>query len=94
MTEYDSPPYGPEMSPEEDAWHERELARGDLAYAPDRMNCYKCRPPLLQRLRRRFFHRCDLPVGVSRRVVRRGPILEPHRDPTSSYVLDCGHLGF
>lgn len=94
MTEYDSPPYGQEMSPEEAAWHDAQEARGELAGAPDRMQCYKCRPSLLQRLRRRLFHRYDLPVGVSRRVVRLGPILEPRRDPTSSYVLECEHLAF
>lgn len=58
----------------------------ELAMLPDFMECYDCG-------RQHLMVMTD-PWGfkfVWRRPVGLGPIAEAHRDPTQTYVLECGH---
>lgn len=72
----------------EERYAEEQLARGELAGAPDEMPCHQChleagnKPDLTEE------------TVVRRQVVGVGPVLEAHRDPTASYRLECGHLAF
>jgi len=65
-----------EMTEEE--WDERQVARGELAGAPDTMECYECLG-------------FDGIHFIMQKVVKLGPIVEAHRDPTQTYILECGH---
>lgn len=79
--------YGPPTEEEaaEEAYYEREMARGELCGAPEEMGCFTCaREAGLDYMAPDK----DLP---QRKVVKMGPIVEAHRDPTASYVLSCGH---
>ena len=59
-----------------------------LAFLPDEMECYDCGRNLPKSITQ---------VGslgmhyMMRRVVGEGPVIEAHRDPTSTYRLVCGH---
>jgi hypothetical protein len=61
-----------------DRWHEKELARGELAFCADTAECYECRG-------------FDGVHCETRKIVALGHVVEAHRDPTQSYVLECGH---
>jgi hypothetical protein len=61
-----------------DAYCEQELARGHLAFQPHELECYECGG----------FNGRDF---VMRKVVKLGNVVEQRRDPTQTYVLDCGH---
>ena len=61
------------------AWQEAEDARGDLAGYPDTLGCYECGG-------------FDGVTAPERKLVKLGGIAEAHRDPTQTYVLDCGHV--
>jgi hypothetical protein len=70
----------------EEAWSVYEESRGPLAGTPEFLVCYECSraagiPP----------DPLDLDGYIEHAVVRLGPIAEPHRDPTQTYVLSCGH---
>jgi hypothetical protein len=74
--------YPDDPSPQEQAyldWCASEAGRGELAGAPDTIGCYECGG-------------FDGVTAPERTVVKLGRVLEPHRDPTQSYVLDCGHV--
>jgi len=60
------------------AFLQEEEARGALAFAPDTMPCYECGG-------------FDGVTAPDRAVVKLGPIVEARRDPTGTYILDCGH---
>ena len=78
-----------EDTPEYLAWVKAEEARGELAFQPETLSCYH--------------PGCTYSVGavvkfdssgfkyVERKVVALGEIVEPRRDPTQSYRLECGH---
>jgi hypothetical protein len=68
------------------AWAEAQMARGELAFAPETMECYPCGREHLLVQTDRFGLKF-----VPRTVVALGPIAEAHRDPTQTYVLECGH---
>ena len=63
----------------EAAYWDAQAARGELAGAPETMPCYACGG----------FNGVDAP---ERTVVALGPVAEAHRDPTTTYRLECGHL--
>lgn len=77
----------------ENAYYEHELARGELAFCPETMDCYECAqldlpnegPPILED---QWGH-----MYVERTVVALGPVVN-QADPTQTYRLDCGHLAF
>lgn len=56
-----------------------EEARGELAGYPDTMGCYECGG-------------FDGVTAPERKLIKLGPVIEQHRDPTQTYVLECGHL--
>lgn len=62
-----------------DDYIDEQEARGELAMAPESLPCYECGG-------------FDGVTAPARRVVALGPIAEPHRDPTQTYKLDCGHV--
>lgn len=64
------------MSPEEEAYYEEQMARGELAFKAEEMECYECND--------------FTGHGVTRKVVALGKIVNPV-DPTQSYRLECGH---
>lgn len=68
----------PDEDPEYEAYIAAELARGDLAFHQDEAPCYECGG-------------FDGVTAPTRKVVKLGPIVERHRDPTQTYVLECGH---
>lgn len=77
----------------ETLYHEREQARGELAYCPETMPCCECAqldlpndaPPILED---QWGH-----MYVERTVVALGPAIN-RADPTQTYRLSCGHLAF
>lgn len=82
----------------EDAYYEYmeervERLGEELAMLPDFMECYECgHNVLIRTLTPGRIHVGDLDFKfVWRRPVRLGPIAEAHRDPTQTYVLECGH---
>ena len=62
--------------PAYEAWVEKEMERGDLAFQPDTLPCYECLG----------FDG----TPVEREVVKLGPVTGA-ADPTQTYVLACGH---
>jgi hypothetical protein len=56
----------------------------DEGRAMDLLRCYLCEPDTNKRL--------DKDAGPLRGIVKAGPVIEAHRDPTASYVLTCGHV--
>jgi hypothetical protein len=62
------------------AYYKREEARGDLAFCPDTLPCWECGG---------FNGR----TAPERAVVALGPVTNK-ADPTATYRLSCGHLGF
>lgn len=60
------------------AYTEAQLARGDLAFAPDTMPCYICAVG-------------SGANAVDRKVTALGHVVGA-ADPTQTYVLDCGHV--
>ncbi len=68
----------------EEEWQEYEESRGALAGTPEYLVCYKC-------TRDAGGDPFDEPNAIARKVVRLGGVAEAHRDPTQTYVLECGH---
>jgi hypothetical protein len=82
----------------EDAYYEYMAERverlgEELAMLPDFMECYDCgRNPLMLLTPSRLII-SDLGFKyVMRRPVKLGGIAEPRRDPTQTYVVECGHV--
>jgi len=70
----------PEPTQAEQNWIEAELARGTLAFQPERLPCFRCPP--------KEYDNFQTPV---RMVTGMGPVLTPAYDATQSYILECGH---
>lgn len=64
----------------ENAYYERELKRGELAFCPETMQCWECGG----------FNGVTAPEHT---VVALGPVTN-RADPTATYRLSCGHLAF
>lgn len=60
-----------------DAWCDKEMDRGDMAFQPETLGCFECGG-------------FDGHTEIPRRVVRLGPVVD-RADPTQTYVLECGH---
>lgn len=74
-----------------ESWLEERVNRlgWELAMLPDEIECYACGRRLPDRICQ---HNQWGQAYVMRRIVGEGPIMEAHRDPTSSYRLVCGHI--
>ncbi len=70
---------GPPMSAEEQAFYAAEMARGELAFAPDELPCYACGGFVF-----------DPAKAPMRRVTGLGGVTRD-ADPTQVYRLECGH---
>jgi hypothetical protein len=70
-------------------WMEERVQRlgAELAMLPDKMECYPCG-------REHLIVETDAwgMKFVWRRPIKLGPIAEAHRDPTQTYVVECGHV--
>lgn len=69
-----------------DAYVSREEARGELCGAPEKMPCPDC----TKAAGRSWNFNAEY-LNEQRSVVKMGPVVEAHRDPTATYVLSCGH---
>ena len=91
MAEYMEYPY----DPEEEAWYEHQAEHGDCRYMQCKKDdfldcpvqmilpCYRCGPNL--------FDLFDDTTAVKNYVEREGGIVQPHFDPTQTYILTCSH---
>lgn len=81
------PTFGPppeQQFASEDEWLAYEESRGSMAMQPEHLPCYPCTREAGGDVMNEA--RC-----VWRPVEKLGPVCEPHRDPTQSYKLACGH---
>lgn len=73
----------------ETAWTQEQMARGELAFAPETMPCYECGHADPDQA---IPGDLGFPY-VDRKVTALGPVTN-RADPTQTYRLSCGHLAF
>jgi hypothetical protein len=71
----------------EEEWLDYEDSRGPLAMQPEHLPCHACSREAGVRVE----DWNDESKLIWQPVVKLGPVCEPLRDPTQSYVLACGH---